>query len=175
MKIEQLPVKIRVLAVYRGYRYPMGCDVTTQHAWPTDVVRQLDLRLDLYSHSPTGFEWGYGGSGPAQLALAMLADFYGYATGYGGRPDSLAVSHYQQFKERVIANLPNESPPFRGLRKDGLQWHLYGVELTYVDGFALRVMDGNELRELTAEAVKVYGKDVMFGGGAGFAIVCGEL
>ena len=26
-------------------------------------------------HSPTGFSWGYGGSGPADLALAMLVDF----------------------------------------------------------------------------------------------------
>ena len=36
--------------------------------------RPLNPRLDLWSHSPTGFEWGYGGSGPAQLALALLAD-----------------------------------------------------------------------------------------------------
>lgn len=26
-------------------------------------------------HSPTGFNWGYGGSGPADLALAILLDF----------------------------------------------------------------------------------------------------
>lgn len=25
-------------------------------------------------HSPTGFEWGYGGSGPADLAYSILAD-----------------------------------------------------------------------------------------------------
>ena len=36
--------------------------------------RPLNPRLDLWNHSPTGFEWGYGGSGPAQLALAILAD-----------------------------------------------------------------------------------------------------
>jgi hypothetical protein len=36
-------------------------------------TRPLELRLDLFNHSPTGFEWGYGGSGPAQLALAILA------------------------------------------------------------------------------------------------------
>ncbi|HMF28341.1 MAG TPA: DUF6166 domain-containing protein, partial [Candidatus Cybelea sp.] len=35
---------------------------------------ELPLRLDLYNHSPDGFEIGYGGSGPAQLALAILAD-----------------------------------------------------------------------------------------------------
>ena len=32
--------------------------------------RRLNPRLDLWNHSPTGFEWGYSGSGPAQLALA---------------------------------------------------------------------------------------------------------
>ena len=25
-----------------------------------------------YNHSPDGFNWGYAGSGPAQLALAIL-------------------------------------------------------------------------------------------------------
>lgn len=28
--------------------------------------------LAVFNHSPTGFSWGYGGSGPAQLALALL-------------------------------------------------------------------------------------------------------
>jgi len=31
--------------------------------------------LELADHSPSGFEWGYGGSGPAQLALALLLDY----------------------------------------------------------------------------------------------------
>ena len=43
--------------------------------------RRLDLRLDLRNHSPTGFSWGYGGSGPAQLALAICADVYGDKVG----------------------------------------------------------------------------------------------
>jgi len=30
----------------------------------------LNPRLDLWNHSPSGFERGYHGSGPAQLALA---------------------------------------------------------------------------------------------------------
>lgn len=29
--------------------------------------RALRPRNDIRDHSPTGFEWGYGGSGPAQL------------------------------------------------------------------------------------------------------------
>jgi hypothetical protein len=56
--------------------------------------RPLDLRLDLRNHSPLGFEWGYGGSGPAQLALAILADVTG--------DDYWALAHYQDFKRDFI-------------------------------------------------------------------------
>src|SRR5207245_2139417 len=58
----------------------------------------LDPRLDLWNHSPTGFEWGYGGSGPAQLALALLADHLG--------DDDQAVNLHQDFKRTVIEHLP---------------------------------------------------------------------
>ncbi len=58
----------------------------------------LPLRLDLRNHSPTGFEWSYLGSGPAQLALALLAD----ATGN----DVVATKSYQHFKRAVISVLP---------------------------------------------------------------------
>jgi hypothetical protein len=33
----------------------------------------LDPKNDIHNHSPD-FEWGYCGSGPAQLALALVAD-----------------------------------------------------------------------------------------------------
>lgn len=51
------------------------------------------------SHSPTGFSWGYCGSGPAQLAFAILAHEFG---------PSIAKRFYQEFKEQVIAKLPND-------------------------------------------------------------------
>ena len=35
-------------------------------------VHALPLCLDVSNHSPSGFEWGYYGSGPSQLALAIL-------------------------------------------------------------------------------------------------------
>ena len=53
---------------YQGWRDADGTARVTVDMEP------LDPRLDLANHSPTGFEWGYGGSGPAQLALALLAD-----------------------------------------------------------------------------------------------------
>jgi hypothetical protein len=60
--------------------------------------RRLNPRLDLWNHSPTGFEWGYGGSGPAQLALAILADHLGN--------DEQAFNFHHRFKWAVIAELP---------------------------------------------------------------------
>ena len=60
--------------------------------------RNLNPRLDLWNHSPTGFEWGYGGSGPAQLALAILADHC--------HDDQRAFNLYHRFKWMVTAELP---------------------------------------------------------------------
>lgn len=59
---------------------------------------ELDPRYDLRNHSPDGFSWGYGGSGPAQFALAILAKVT--------NDDEFALRHYQQFKAEVIAKLP---------------------------------------------------------------------
>ena len=52
----------------------------------------------LINHSPDGFAWGgYEGSGPAQLALALLADHLGH--------DRRAMLLYQTFKWKVVAQL----------------------------------------------------------------------
>ena len=36
--------------------------------------RDLPARMDVINHSLDGFEWGYAGSGPTQLALALAID-----------------------------------------------------------------------------------------------------
>ena len=51
-------------------------------------------------HFPTGYERSYAGSGPAQLALALLADALG--------DDEKAQDHYQDFKFKVVARLPHD-------------------------------------------------------------------
>jgi hypothetical protein len=53
--------------------------------------------LRLKSHSPDGFNWGYSGSGPAQLALAILLYFF---------PENFCLNNYQEFKSDIIAGLP---------------------------------------------------------------------
>ena len=78
---------------YEGRRTGRGVEVTVYGV-------PLNPRLDLRQHSPTGFEWGSCGSGPAQLALAMLADHLG--------DDEQALNLYQRFKWAVIAELPRK-------------------------------------------------------------------
>ena len=51
----------------------------------------------IYNHSPDGFNWGYGGSGPAQLALAILLEFY---------DEKYAIQNHQDFKWWLISRLP---------------------------------------------------------------------
>lgn len=53
----------------------------------------------VWNHSPDGFNWGYGGSGPAQLALALLLEETDTET---------ATKLYQTFKWHVIALLPKD-------------------------------------------------------------------
>lgn len=83
------------MRVYRGTRTEQGCQVVVE----TDgVPRPLNPRLDLRNHSPTGFEWNYSGSGPAQLALALAADALG--------DDDRAQDVYQRLKAKLVCTLP---------------------------------------------------------------------
>jgi hypothetical protein len=53
----------------------------------------------IIEHSPTGMEWGYGGSGPADFALNILSIFIGEdAARYNGL--------YQLFKQEFVSPLP---------------------------------------------------------------------
>jgi len=52
--------------------------------------------LEVCNHSPDGFEWAYNGSGPAQLALALLMWCF---------PTWVAEKYHQKFKEDVISRL----------------------------------------------------------------------
>jgi len=62
----------------------------------------MQERQDLINHSPTGIAWGYGGSGPAQCAFAVLMDYLG--------DEQRARALYQEFKFTTIAMLPNNQP-----------------------------------------------------------------
>jgi hypothetical protein len=86
------------MKTYRGWRMADGAHVAV--VLPDSTITPLRPRLDLFNHSPTGFEWGYGGSGPAQLALALLADVL--------RNDALAMHLHQVVKRKVVARLDRD-------------------------------------------------------------------
>lgn len=79
---------------YVGIRVkPSGCKVYAPDGEP------LPWRLDLRNHSPTGFEWGSFGSGPAQLSLAILTHYL--------KDKEEAQALYQEFKRKVVGRLPH--------------------------------------------------------------------
>ena len=100
---------------YSGSRVRIGDDQTQVMAivWEAAQPRLLDPKpsQQLHNHSPTGFAWGYSGSGPAQLALAILLDFSG--------DEELTLNHYQAFKSEFIAPLS----------QDDLQWSIQGSDI----------------------------------------------
>jgi hypothetical protein len=77
-------------------RTETGCTVVVEE---DGEFTGLDYRQDLRNHS-ADIEWGYGGSGPAQLALALAADVLGN--------DERAQDAYQRLKFKLIGGLPHE-------------------------------------------------------------------
>ncbi len=77
------------MKVYSGTREGERVKVTVDG-------QPLDPRLDLRDFKASGFEWGYEGSGPSQLALAILAEHAG---------PQAALGNYRQFVQAIIAEI----------------------------------------------------------------------
>ena len=66
---------------YAGHHKAQGVLVTVTRSGRTE---RLDPCYDLRNNLPTGFAWGYNGNGPAELALAILIDYFGAKPGRKG-------------------------------------------------------------------------------------------
>lgn len=98
-----------MIRIYRGTR-----DVTKRLHVIT--VRSGGDWLPLHHyihHSPDGFECGYLGSGPADLALALCADAIGAEDQtvqiFRGRVGLRAWSAHQHVKQALVARLPRDA------------------------------------------------------------------
>ncbi|WP_435197602.1 DUF6166 domain-containing protein [Natronomonas sp. EA1] len=88
-----------------------------------------DRGLGLVRHSPAGFDWGYTGSGPAQLACALLLDYT--------NDERVAHQHYIQFRNEVVSQLACDGPADC--------WHLSGEDIEAA------LAEFEEDRELTSD------------------------
>lgn len=62
--------------------------------------KDLDPREDEKLYSRNGFEWGYAGASPSQLAFAILREHFGNSAS--------AVQHQERFMRDIVANFENE-------------------------------------------------------------------
>ena len=85
---------------YQGKRiehdWPMVERVVEVAGRPEKQTLTAERSLKIRNHSPDGFNWGYFGSGPSQLALAILLDFTD--------SEQMALELYQDFKREFVAN-----------------------------------------------------------------------
>ena len=83
---------------YAGARV-LGRAVVTVHVLTAAGVTSYPL-AHVVLHSPDGFNWGYRGSGPSDLARSLLMDCL------GADPEPQL---YHAFKEEFIAGLEQEA------------------------------------------------------------------
>lgn len=85
--------------VYRGSRDESGTAEVFVEEWIDGRLRIKKLR-HVGSKSPTGFEWGYAGSGPADLANSILSDVL--------EVSGVSPRMYQKFKFDVVVDLKRD-------------------------------------------------------------------
>ena len=94
---EQIATMTRP-AGYFGHRKDGSAKVFRRSRTGSATGAPLNPQYEVRRHSPTGLEWGYMGSGPAQLSLAILIDYLGNV--------EQAQDLYQDFKNAVVVELP---------------------------------------------------------------------
>jgi hypothetical protein len=111
---------MKIYVIVRGTGGQIGC-----------TVKQDGQHASILKHSPAGFETGYGGSGPADLALSILADYFGISPeritaikeksfGYDDSVSHKPLKLHQQFKFDFIA--PRQLDP-------GHSYEILGAEI----------------------------------------------
>ena len=72
-------------------------EIESGRVWLFEKELLPDSSLTIRTHSPDGFSWGYNGSGPAQLSLALCLELFGR---------EYAEKIYQDFKFWYVGSLP---------------------------------------------------------------------
>lgn len=78
-------------------RHILKGEWSTRRIWLDGKELAPERSQRIRNHSPDGFAWSYGGSGPSQLALAILLEI---------TDEETARKKYQDFKWNFVARLP---------------------------------------------------------------------
>jgi len=120
--------KTGTVIVHVGIKWPAG--------WSWRLLSHCNL------HSPSGFEVGYGGSGPADTSASILADYFdenpravelAWRGRSNGRP-SVAVKLHQVFKFEVIAGIQLEPGAVHTLEESSITAWLTEKHPEYLNG-----------------------------------------
>lgn len=105
---------------------PITMDIVCRRSpapeWMGGGSPEFNIEQRVVHHSPTGMEWGYGGSGPADFALNIMNLFLPILDLVGGDVVGLyrgtcardAWDLHQPFKWAFIATLPREGGTIKG-------------------------------------------------------------
>lgn len=105
--------------IYTGTRTNNSVEVSVFIDKNTSKARKHPLRhIPFHSATKGDLNWGYGGSGPADLALAILVDYFkerAPSEGYRARAEcntwmvkSKAWKYHQEFKWHFVAQFEDE-------------------------------------------------------------------
>lgn len=91
-----------MIRTFRGTSqdFPFRRDVVIVEADGSTTQLKPDRSKAVKNHSPDGFNWGYSGSGPGQLALALLLEVTDN--------EAVAPRYYQDFKTHFIATINSQ-------------------------------------------------------------------
>ena len=73
---------------------------------------------NIMQHSPDGFEWGFGGSGPAELALNILSQYLSLDD---------AQKYHQNFKWQFITPIPEAGGVIK--RDEIISWIVHQLRM----------------------------------------------
>jgi hypothetical protein len=130
----------RVLQFGRGTTSASIWIFTPETSDTKSHIRPLEQRI-VY-HSPTGMEWGYGGSGPTDTAINVLALVV---------PTREAVRLSHAFKDEFIATIPRDGGELR--MAEVRQWVATYYRAEMEDGPLMK--REHEMREALAEIARL--------------------
>ena len=95
----------------------------------------IGVNQDWVLRSPTGFEWGYGGAGPSDLALNILL------TATGDR--KFAFRHHERFRNETVGRIPEAGGELRA--SEVLNWVSRFRDLDQIKDSTARREDANTM------------------------------